>query len=440
MRPMARNRTAHAWGVEDITRREILGKRHTLLSLVLIAIIVLLVRLIFFLVYTPDVHHALPAPDSWLQIARNLVDGQGYSLTGPTAKRGPTVVFFFVAVLWLFGDGMWPIVIGQWLADVGTSILLFFIALEVFKSRRVAFISSLLFAFYGPGISYTIRAWSEPVFTLALAGFTLSLLRALRQPLSWRFALSGLLLGVATLARPSMQFYPLVLLPLIFWALDRRWSVALSSFAILFASFGLVLLPWAVRNSLIFHAFIPATSHSGRVLYQGNFALGDPDYLRYRNWKESEEALAKVLESRFGPAPGDTEGLNEHEIDKIAQQEGIRAIRAHPGRYVVLSLRRFFQLWFSQGFGIPPPLESYLTAITNGILLGLATAAFVFFRGTWLWPAIPLIVLVAFNTAVYIAVLAVPRFNIPIMPYVLVFAAQTIVRLGISTKLVPARA
>ena len=196
--------------------------------LILIAIVVLLVRWVAFLVCPsdlPQIGHDL-GPDGWLDIARNVINGQGYvrlSSDVPTAARGPTVVYFFAAVLWLFGDNVWSIVSAQWRVDVATAIVVFFIALELFQDRRVAWVSSLFFALYGSGIIYTFRAYSEPLFTLILAGFTLSLLQALRQPQTWRFALCGALLGLCVMARPIMQFYPLFVLPLLYWRANLNW-------------------------------------------------------------------------------------------------------------------------------------------------------------------------------------------------------------------------
>ena len=182
--------------------------------LVLITMSVVLVRGAVFLVYPQDGPHVERwGPDGWLDVARNIISGQGYGFDKsiPTARRGPTVVYFFVAALWLGGNSLWSIVIAQWLADMGTAIVLFFIAYEIFQDRRVAVIASLLFALYGSGLVYTFHAWSEPVFTLVLAGFTWSFLYALRQPSLWRFALCGGLLGLTVLARPFMQFYPLMI-------------------------------------------------------------------------------------------------------------------------------------------------------------------------------------------------------------------------------------
>jgi len=223
----------------DRVLREVAKIRSTLSLLLLIALLVVLVRAAA-LVFDTTQAHVADDVDCYLEIARNLVGGKGYALTAcrmsdaplPTALRGPTVVYFFTAVLWLFGDHFWSIVLAQWLLDVGTSILLFFIAMEIFHDRRIAFVACLLFVFYEPGLIFTFRGWSEPMFTLMLAGFTLSLLRVLQRPSTGRYALCGFLLGLAVLARPVMEFYPLVVFPLLCWALKPLWRLFIPQFAV----------------------------------------------------------------------------------------------------------------------------------------------------------------------------------------------------------------
>ena len=432
--------------------------RSTLWCLTLIAILVVLVRAVVFSVDTTQAH--VPDDvDRYLEIARNVVSERGYSLSAysgefyPTAQRGPTVVYFFAAVLWLVGDHPWSIVIAQWLVDAGTALILFFIAMEIFQDRRVAFVTCLLFAFYEPGLIFTFHAFSEPVFTLVLAGFTLSFLYALRRPSTWLYALCGFLLGLAVLARPVMQFYPLVVLPLLWWALKQRLLLVIPRCAIFSLAFAAVLSPWVVRNYVVFNAFIPGSSHRGGPFHAGNFALDQPDYLRHRGSEEASMALRKTLDARFGPAPNNLEqpnytqtkwpsatyakfkGFTELEMDQFAFQESVKVVRAFPGRYVVVSIVRAFRFWFHHRFvtyvlvGGQLP-RSWLVAAVNCALLGLAVAAFVLCREPWWRPAVvSLIVLVAYNTAVYAATFAVGRYSVPIIPYVMVFAAYTLVNL-----------
>jgi 4-amino-4-deoxy-L-arabinose transferase-like glycosyltransferase len=418
--------------------------------LILVTLVVVLVR---WVVSLTDPSLVLVgddfAADRYLEIARHVVSGEGYSLSPygqsdglrPTAVRGPMGVYFFAAIIYMFGNNPWWIIVAQWLIDAGTAVVLFLIAIEIFQDRRVAVVASLLFAFYLPGLVFTFAAWSEPLFALLLAGSTFSLLRALRGRSTWWYALSAALLGLAMMTRPVVQFYPLVMVILLAWALDRQWSRIIPKVSVFLVAFAAVLSPWVIRNYLVFNTFIPGSSWSGPPFYEGNFALDQPDYLRQRSSGESGVALRKALEARFGsvnvPDNGsyyNAIGVNEVEFDRIAFQEGLKLVHAHPGRYISLSIVRFFRLWFHHRFvnfvimGGKLP-KAWLVGVMNGALLGLAAAAFIWFRGQWLRQATLLIVLIAYNSAVYAATNAVGRYSVPIMPYVMLFAAFTIVQL-----------
>jgi hypothetical protein len=212
-----------------------------------------------------------------------------------------------------------------------------------------------------------------------------------------------------------------------------------------------------MRNYLIFDAFIPASSYSGVPLYEANFALDQPDYLRQRSSAEGLVALRQVLETRFGPDPSTPDfgsytkqkGINELEVNRIASEEVLKLVRDYPARYVLLSTVRLFRVWFHHRFvnfvilggGSLP--KSWRVAAINGVLLGVAAASFVWFRGQWLRPASILVVLLVYSTALYAATNAVGRYSAPLIPYVMVFAAHTILQVFAKSgklKGVPARA
>jgi hypothetical protein len=164
------------------------------------------------------------------------------------------------------------------------------------------------------------------------------------------------------------------------------------------------------------------------------------------------------LEARFGPAPKELDmsnydtkikikrldpsgayaiakGFSELQMDHFASEEAMKVVRAYPGRYVMVSIVRFFRLWFQHRFvdyvlfgGRLP--RAWLVAAINAVLLGLAAAAFMWLRGSWFRPGVvSVVVLVAYNSAIYAATHALGRYNVPTIPYVMVFAAFTIVQL-----------
>jgi hypothetical protein len=95
---------------------------------------------------------------------------------------------------------------------------------------------------------------------------------------------------------------------------------------------------------------------------------------------------------------------------------------------------RLFRLWLHHRFvnflifGGPLP-NSWLVAAINGALLVLAVGSFVWFRGAWIQHAIIPLALLVYCSILYAATLSLGRYSVPLMPYVMVFAAYTIVQL-----------
>lgn len=388
----------------------------------LIVVLVIVARAAFFFIlvpYNPEAQNR----DHYLMIARNVVDNKGFTLYNkPTMVRGPMPVYFFAAILWLFGDHTLSIAFSNWILDAVTGVLLYLIALEIFHYKQIALVSSLLFAFYGPGIFYSWQALSEPLFGLMLAASILSFLRTLRSPSIGGFAITGMLFGVTCLTRPIMQYYLPIAIVTLVWLLRTRgkeiikWAVALS------LSFFMVLIPWTIRNYLISGQIIPVSSHLGVPMYQSNYALGEPDFLRPHPHYEGNSSLDELLQKRFGPAYKD---LTRPQRDRIAREEAIKIIRQYPGRYLALSVVRFFGIWYMIYDG--SPLETLLVLMINVPLLTLAAIAFLHYRGEWLQQGVLLILLLLYYIAGYSVTITSVRFSVPIAPYVMLFAGVTIV-------------
>ena len=417
------------------------------LTLVTLLVFVLLVRLIVagVILYPERGDRALNT-DQWGRIAKHLVDGYGYvgghghenpETAGPNSERGPVPVFFLAGLFWLFGYKLWVVMIANWLCDVGTAYLLYRMARELFPNRPyVAYMSILLWALYIPEITKSNRPYSEPLFTLLVAGHVWTILK-LQQRLSFPMAiLSGVLLGAASLARGIMLlFLSVVWLSLLLAkGLNRRmfdwqWLKKVVPIGVvLSAAFGLTLLPWYVRNYLVFDAFIPTgTTLGGRMLLTNNINLNTENYVIPH--VGHNRTLADRAEEEL-QARGETlAGKSLIERDRIYQQLALERIKAHPGRYLIVSGCRFLRLWFNVGFGVKPSMASYMVMIANGILLGLFIAAFIGFRGSWLQRSTPIVGLIIYNNIIWVPFSAQVRYIFPVMPYVIMFASYTLTRL-----------
>lgn len=417
------------------------------LTLIALWVFVLLVRLIVAgVILYPEREDRALNTDQWGRIAKNLVDGYGYvggqghvkpEDARPNSERGPAPVFFLAGLFWLFGYKLWVVMIANWLCDVGTAYLLYRMARELFPNRPyVAYMSILLWALYIPEITITNKTYSEPLFTLLLSGHIWTILK-LQQRLSWPIAiLSGVLLGAASLARGIMLlFLSVVWLSLLLAkGLNRRmfdWQwlkKAVPIGVVLSAAFGLTLLPWYGRNYLAFNAFIPTgTTLGGRMLLAQNINLNTENYV-VPYIREYRGRLAVKVEEEL-QARGETlAGKSLIERDRIYQQLALERIKAHPGRYLIVSGCRFLRLWFNLGFGVKPSTASYLVMIANGIFLGLFIAAFIWFGGNWLPKSMPVLSVIIYTVIIHVPFHAQVRFIFPVMPYVIVFGSYPLIR------------
>src|ERR1700744_874703 len=84
-----------------------------------------------------------------------------------------------------------------------------------------------------------------------------------------RWALFGLLWGLIALSNPSLLlFLPACGLWMLFGA--AQFSAAFGKAVLAGVVFLMCLAPWAWRNWVVFHAFIPIRGNFGAELYLGN--------------------------------------------------------------------------------------------------------------------------------------------------------------------------
>jgi hypothetical protein len=363
---------------------------------------------------------------SWWSIADHVAHGDGYVYAQgvmPTARRGPVPILLFALLIQVFGEQAYPapVLIVQWLADVGTCYVLYLIATEVFQSRRVARWAMLLFALYIPEMTW-LKAGSEQIYTFLLACFTLYLVRSLVRPTSRNLLWAGAWLGLATLTRPTAQAFP-VLIPALFLIVrGRDWRLAGRATLVILASFMALLAPWTVRNYLVFRTFIPTNTVSGYLLLRDSSAIAADDYWRIRGESEFKPVFDEILASR-GLSRQDS---SEVELDAAYRQEAVKRILQYPLRYLVLCLMRFLTLWFNVSPGNPASMLSLANMAGNVLLLLLALGAYAFYRGPWTRLSLASTALILYFTALHVAIVAEFRYIWPVLPYLMMLVAFTL--------------
>lgn len=109
----------------------------------------------------------------------------------------------------------------------------------------------------------------EPMYTCVLTAHAYLLVLALRKQSLALFAAAGLVLGLATFVKASTQYWPVLLLPMFLFLITPK-AAALRAYAALVSCYVVVLTPWAIRNWVVWHDFVPVTTaQAGTLLLQG---------------------------------------------------------------------------------------------------------------------------------------------------------------------------
>src|SRR5581483_2915405 len=268
--------------------------------------------------------------DGWGRIALLMSKGYGLaddhlmtyfplSAPAPTASRPPVPVLLFAAVLKLFGEQLLPIIVTQALLEAGTAALIYIIVKKMFErgtfvngfvnnslAQGTAFVAAAGFAFSAPEWPYAIGFQSEPVYTFLLtSAMAFVLLSDSRRSLIF----SGILFGLAALARPSILVFPALLVPWLIWGRHISWKQAI----LLPAMMVLVLIPWGVRNYVVFHHAIFTETLAGYNLYRNSTQIEQDNYIRFVSGEEGNPKILKMLQSK-GLSP---ETISEPDLDKL---------------------------------------------------------------------------------------------------------------------------
>jgi 4-amino-4-deoxy-L-arabinose transferase-like glycosyltransferase len=214
--------------------------------------------------------------------------------------------------------------------DLGVLLLIYRIAMLLFRRRRTALIAAALYAVCFPIARQTSIVdpdiWAL-YFTVAILALYLEALRAPGRRLWWLLA-CGLTVGVGAFFRPNV-----LLLPLALGIASIRWPGVkrpLRNASAVFAVAVLLLVPWTIRNYVVFHRFIPTRSGSGVVLWQGlgethnDFGAIDDDWATYLE-------VHRVRPNLEYESPA---------YDEYLRGRALHAIEQHPLHYAQLLARR----------------------------------------------------------------------------------------------------
>lgn len=271
-------------------------------------------------------------------IASNLAAGDGFALEGGavTARRPPAYPFLLSLLYRVTGPS----------PDVGRVLQVILgvviVAMVYLLGRRIAdetigLVAAGLAAVNPFLVFISGYVLTENLYVVVLLAFLLvaPTPRALLSTSLRRVAVAAILLGVAALVRPTaLVFAGLVVLAALLWG-GGSWQARARRLLIVSGIFAAVVLPWMLRNAVVFGGWVGLTTHGGITFFQGN----NPKILSVPHYRGGVTPLAQL------PRYDQLAQMNERDRDRLAWQMGREYLRYNWRDAPRLVGWKFLRLW-----------------------------------------------------------------------------------------------
>jgi 4-amino-4-deoxy-L-arabinose transferase-like glycosyltransferase len=291
--------------------------------------------------------------------------------------------------------------------------------------ERNGLLAGCVAALYPALIAHSHYLWSETLFAVLVTSALLGVVGVERLR-SWSLsALTGLTFGLAALTREAAL--PVAGAAALWWmwtARPGRRRAAAAQSALMLGLALLAVLPWTIRNYAVLHRFIP-------VATVGWYAAGEGNTLETSNWLQPGGAARIQYELTYFGIPSEEKRLDyarQHTFERIAAEQPTwifkKTVRSlaqlmSPDSVLLFKLRRgsYGELpgWIERSLEVTS-IASYTLVLVAGVL-GIAAATG---TGSRLLPCLVFGVL----AALHILANATPRFRVPWMPLLMVYASH----------------
>ncbi|CAN5406290.1 hypothetical protein BH10PLA1_BH10PLA1_00130 [soil metagenome] len=402
------------------------GDRRWRTSSVLLLIITL-AGLGYRLALVAQINHA--SPDN---VSRLSGDEPGYDgiamelLHGEFFKwpfRVPVYPTFVAAVYVCFGHSPAAVIVVQALLSACIIPLTYWLGSYV-AGRTAALIGAGFVAVNYEMAFQSTRIYSEVVFTVLLLLMVLTFYHAQRHPTAKRFTLSGVLLGLMNLCRPTGLLLPVALAA----ALPSRWPFFRRArlIAVLTLAMALCIAPWTLHNYRRFHTFLPLAVSTG-VLWQGS-----PEF--YHETQKGK-TLLDVWQTNLNPRVNGGHSAHTIDGDQWFNERAKQSIKAEPVLWMVYCLKKAAYVWIGNP-AIDWPyvyFDSYTWGRSLGILSSRIIAAIGFLslivlasekalRRYW-----PMLAIMAYFTVIHAITFAEARYGYPLHPFLAIMTGAAVV-------------
>jgi hypothetical protein len=401
----------------------------------------------------------VPLPDDFATLmepgrtAINLATGRGYVFdfygtrpNSPLQAFLPPLHPWLIALSLRFENPALVYGLSQALLGTLTVWLLHRLAVGVAGSR-VAVLAAWGAALYPPHLLLVSQPHSTVLHACLLVAVLLASWQLCNRPSKRWSLLAGGLLGILTLGRPQA----ILLAPLIvgwLWVNGIRTARLRRAAFLLVAASVIVILPWVIRNSLIFGRPVFISTNGGATFWNGNnpFTTGSAhdvyaDRLAAYRGVEPDPDLPQVYQHPEPyPYPPEIESrlatIPELDLDRAAYLAAIDFILASPLDWLRLEGQKLLSFWwFRPNLGANPIYRDHWTLLYRilyplilipavvGLVLSVRTSGGVV-RATMRYGmlyAVPV-----FYTATHVLYNVLTRYRWEIELFLLLFAALTV--------------
>jgi 4-amino-4-deoxy-L-arabinose transferase-like glycosyltransferase len=358
--------------------------------------------------------------------AWNFVQGLGYTLNegGPFAGREPGYALFLLApIYFIFGHSILAVQIFQILLSMVLVALMYVVA-ERFFSKKVAILASLFYLAHPLFLAYPSEVLTEIPFTFLLFGAVMLVYLAVERGSLKLCLAGGAVLGLATLFRFISVFLPIFLLVYFYIAFGKDWKKSLRYFGVLCASFMIFILPWIVRNYVVFDTFIFGRTGGGVMYWSGSYVPWDGDWRGYR-----EPPLDEL-----------NKGLSDLESDRKFSRLAMENIKNDPVGVLKIWLKKPIKLFWKGEFNTVLERKNKMAdffdknklinaafIINSFRLFNVFLVLFAFLGSFYAYKKNRLAVLLFVAVIAYFMIFYLPmnpdsRYKMPILPYIMILA------------------
>ena len=216
-------------------------------------------------------------------VAKALVNGEGYSFPSksrwlfesvadgmyhPTSWVDPLYTFCLAGMIWLFGEyHQLAAAIFNLVFYVAVFVLVYYLAERLLSSKWAVFTILLL---AGSGFSSIASQMNNTHLAACLVVLSaVMLVNYFERPDLRRATLLGLVLGITVLGFPGAQlFIPATVISVIFWGRQNYKAATIHALSVLVVA-AAILVPWVVRNYIVFDEFVSVRNGVGQLAFVG---------------------------------------------------------------------------------------------------------------------------------------------------------------------------